>query len=66
LDVRVPEPERCGTGVRSRLRAGLLLRLVPMRDPKRDPTTDADDVPDELEEAARQELEYPADESDEG
>ncbi|MDQ1429753.1 MAG: hypothetical protein QOF40_355 [Actinomycetota bacterium] len=37
-----------------------------MRDPKRDPTTDADDVPDELEEAARQELEYPADESDEG
>ena len=33
-------------------------------DPKSEPVED--DVPDELEEAARQEAEYPADETDEG
>ena len=37
-----------------------------MTDPHDDPKPGADDVPDELAEAARQELEYPADESDEG
>ena len=37
-----------------------------MIDPNDERKRDADDVPDELAEAARQELEYPADESDEG
>jgi hypothetical protein len=34
-------------------------------DPKREPDP-TDDVPDELEEAAAQNVEYPADETDEG
>jgi hypothetical protein len=37
-----------------------------MNDPKDDPKANAGDGPDEVAEAARQELEYPADESDEG
>jgi hypothetical protein len=37
-----------------------------MRDPNRDPKDGPDDVPDEVADAARQEREYPPDESDEG
>jgi hypothetical protein len=40
--------------------------LLPVNDPNEDPKPDAGDVPDEVADAARQELEYPADESDEG
>ena len=41
---------------------------VPVTDPNGDEEAplDAGDVPEELAEAARQQLEYPADESDEG
>jgi hypothetical protein len=37
-----------------------------MTGPNDDPQPDGDDVPEEVVDAARQELEYPADESDEG
>jgi hypothetical protein len=39
---------------------------VSLERPPVDPPGEPDDVPDELEEAARQEQEYPADETDEG
>jgi hypothetical protein len=41
-------------------------RAVLMTGPNDDQKPGADDVPEELKEAGRQELEYPADESDEG